>query len=74
MPNFALGVGAASAEVMGTNLVRNFSLPTSPDALCFFGSSYIMFRIEYDLRQDKHLTDPPLHWKHPQKGSERHGL
>ena len=29
------------------NLVCNFSLPTSPDALCFFGYSYIMYRVEY---------------------------
>ena len=27
--------------------IRSFSLPTSPDALCFFGYSYIMYRIEY---------------------------
>ena len=26
------------------------------------------------FRQDKHLTDTPLHLKHPQKGSERYGL
>ena len=25
-------------------------------------------------RQGKHLTDTPLHLKHPQKGSERYGL
>lgn len=24
------------------------------------------------FRQDKHLTDTTLHWKHPQKGSEQH--
>ena len=24
------------------------------------------------FRQDKHLTDQSLHWKHPQKGSERY--
>jgi len=29
------------------NLTRNFSLSTSPDALCFFGYSYIMYRVEY---------------------------
>ena len=29
------------------NLIRNFSLNTSPDALCFFGYSYIMYRVEY---------------------------
>ena len=32
------------------NLIRIFSLPTSPDALCFFGYSYIsyiMYRVEY---------------------------
>ena len=28
-------------------LFRNFSLNTSPDALCFFGYSYIMYRVEY---------------------------
>ena len=33
-----------------------------------------MFHIEYDLRQDKHLTDTRLHGKHPQKGSERYDL
>ena len=27
-----------------------------------------------DLRRDKHLTDTPLHWKQPQKGSERYDL
>ena len=27
--------------------IRNFSLNTSPDALCFFGYSYIMYRVEY---------------------------
>ena len=25
----------------------NFSLNTSPDALCFFGYLYIMYRVEY---------------------------
>lgn len=29
------------------NLIRNFSLNTSPDALCFFGYLYIMYRVEY---------------------------
>ncbi len=29
------------------NLIRNFSLNTSPDALCFFGYSYIMYYVEY---------------------------
>ena len=29
------------------SLIRNFSLNTSPDALCFFGYSYIMYRVEY---------------------------
>ena len=29
------------------NLIRNFSLNTLPDALCFFGYSYIMYRVEY---------------------------
>ena len=33
-----------------------------------------MFRVEYDLRRDKHLTDTPLHGKHSQKGSERYDL
>ena len=33
-----------------------------------------MFRVEYDLRRDKHLTDTPLHWTHSQKGSERYDL
>ena len=33
-----------------------------------------MFRVEYDLRRDKHLTDTQLHLKHPQKGSERYDL
>ena len=28
------------------NLIRNFSLNTSPDALCFFGYSYIMYCVE----------------------------
>ena len=27
--------------------IRNFSLNTSPDALYFFGYSYIMYRVEY---------------------------
>ena len=54
--------------------IRSFLLNIFPDVLCFFGSSYIMFHIEYDLRQDKHLTDTPPHWKHPQKGSERYDL
>ena len=27
--------------------IRNLSLPTSLDALCFFGYSYIMYRVEY---------------------------
>ena len=31
------------------NLVCNFSLPTSPDVLCFFGYSYIMYHVEYYL-------------------------
>ena len=26
------------------------------------------------FRQDKHLTDTWLHWKHPQKGGEQYGL
>ena len=42
--------------------IRSFLLNIFPDVLCFFGSSYIMFHIEYDLRQDKHLTDTPLHF------------
>ena len=29
------------------NLTRNFSLNISPDALCFFGYSYIMYCVEY---------------------------
>ena len=29
------------------NLIHIFSLPTSPDALCFFGYSYIMYCVEY---------------------------
>ena len=29
------------------NIIRNFSLNTSPDALCFFGYSYIMYHVEY---------------------------
>ena len=28
-------------------IFQGFSLPTSPDALCFFGYSYIMYRVEY---------------------------
>ena len=32
------------------------------------------FRKSPRFRQDKHLADTPLHWKHPQKGSERYGL
>ena len=27
--------------------IRNFSLPTSLDALCFFGYSYTMYHVEY---------------------------
>ena len=42
--------------------IRSFLLNIFPDVLCFFGSSYIMFHIEYDLRQGKHLTDTPLHF------------
>ena len=42
--------------------IRGFLLNIFPDVLCFFGSSYIMVHIEYDLRQDKHLTDTPLHF------------
>ena len=30
-----------------TAFIRNISLNTSPDALCFFGYSYIMYRVEY---------------------------
>lgn len=29
------------------DLIRDFSLNTSPDALCFFGYSYIIYRVEY---------------------------
>ena len=54
--------------------IRSFLLNIFPDVLCFFGYSYIMFRVEYDLRRDKHLTDTPLHGKHSQKGSERYDL
>ena len=42
--------------------ICSFLLNIFPDVLCFFGSSYIIFHIEYDLRQDKHLTDTPLHF------------
>ena len=42
--------------------IRSFLLNIFPDVLYFFRSSYIMFHIEYDLRQDKHLTDTPLHF------------
>ena len=43
--------------------IRSFLRNIFPDVLCFFGSSYIMFHIEYDLRQGKHLTDTPLHFR-----------
>ena len=33
--------------LLDRTLIRNFFLNTSPDALCFFGYSYIMYRVEY---------------------------
>ena len=31
--------------------IRNFSLPTSLDALCFFGYSYTMYHVEYIIAE-----------------------
>ena len=40
LPSFA-------AMLLVLPCIGNFSLNTSPDALCFFGYSYIMYRVEY---------------------------
>ena len=48
-PPFLIRVWDIPASNFSKNVapIRSFSLPTSPDALCFFGYSYIMYRIEY---------------------------
>lgn len=40
LPSFA-------AMLLVLPCIGNFSLNTSPDALCFFGYSYIMYHVEY---------------------------
>ncbi len=37
----------AEDSLKNINLIRNFSLNTSPVVLCFFGYSYIMHHVEY---------------------------